>query len=261
MQRAKRIASIKSDAKKAAIEARLDNNQSALLKIAKGKGAKAQIRAISGLSKKTANAEGERSIKKDESPKAGRNSHEHGRREEKESVPETTIEQLTALWREHFLNTSWGANDSCYARGFYQDDQALTSQARIDVVEFVQNVFLGREKSSRMILYALAERQGFSKKQVRKVLRGVMYKQKKQPRSEGKRWFYLNRNKDWKEEIPVVTVAELRQRPSNVDHHPHTVTRGDAVNTEDEVVVHHQEIAEDAPSAPTVNILDDYFTF
>ena len=49
LQKARKIAGIKTEAKRAAVDAELDNNQKALLEIASAGGIKAQLKAVKRL--------------------------------------------------------------------------------------------------------------------------------------------------------------------------------------------------------------------
>ena len=80
----------------------------------------------------------------------------------------------------------------------------------MDAVTFIRDVFTGRQRSSPSSCM-LWPRIGLSKGTVRKALRQLCYHHTKDGRTPGTPWYYVNRNKYWKDETPVIREADLRE--------------------------------------------------
>ena len=250
IQRAKRIARIKPEAKQAAIDAALDNNQRALLAIAAKSGRKAQLRKIAKLTKSSddpqdkdnaaePDADGGEEVDESESqrkvPKLTSSSddqqdvgnavqsHAEGSEEadEPKSEPnpnrakpvhaETTFEQLEERWIKE-LRELWMYAPNEVRERFIAMLRRARSKAHTDYLQFVRDVFQWREKVYAKDLYALAKRRGLSKKSVRMVLNGLCYPRKRSGYGSSGRYYYRNRNVNWKEELVKISRVELMAR-------------------------------------------------
>lgn len=257
IQRAKRIARIKPEAKQAAIDAGLDNNQRALLAIAAKSGRKAQLRKVAKLTKRSDDqratdatdleAAGPEETDQPESQrkaaKQAKNSSDdqqdvgnavqsdaEGTEEadEPESQPncnsakpihaETTFDQLEEGWLKE-LRKLWMHAPNEVRERFIAMLRRARSKAHTDYVQFVRNVFQGRGKVYARELYGLAESRGLSKKSVRMVLRALCYPRRRPGYGSSGRYYYQNRNRDWKEELKIVSEAELRGQQEDSSNH------------------------------------------
>lgn len=214
IKRAIKISRIEPEAKAAAVEAGLANNQDALLKIAEAGGQKSQlkmVRELAAISNKL-NARADTAKKR---------SLKHAKRTTIESPPlqpdaeeladetVTTYNEMTALWKSH-CRASWGYLPFADRERFIEMLRRARQRARVDVVEFLSEVFHGRKKISKRDLFEFAATRGFSEDTIRKTLNGLGYKSKREGRGFGARQFFLNRERDWKEQLRVYSDAEIR---------------------------------------------------
>lgn len=214
IKRAIKISRIEPEAKAAAIEAGLANNQDALLKIAEAGGLKSQlkmVRELAAISNKL-NARGDTAKKR---------SVKHAKRTAIESPPlqpdaeeltaetVTTYNEMTALWKSQ-CRTSWAYLPFADRERFIEMLSRARQRARVDVVEFLSEVFHGREKIGKRDLFEFAATRGFSEDTIRKTLNGLGYKSKHERRGLGARQFFLNREPDWKGQLRLYSDAELR---------------------------------------------------
>lgn len=245
LARARKIARIEPEAKQAAIDAKLDNNQKALLAIARAHGRQAQLNKVAKLTKPSADqqhkdakpdSEGSEEADQPESArkvaKATNSSDEQEgagdpntdgsgevddpegqskRNKAKPTRPETTFEQLEECWQKE-LRELWMYAPNGVRERFFAMLHRARSKAHTDYLQFVRDVFHGRGKVYAKELYALAKRRGLSKKSVRMVLVGLCYPRKRSGYGSSGRYYYRNRTVDWKEELVKVSEAELRGR-------------------------------------------------
>jgi ParB-like chromosome segregation protein Spo0J len=211
LQRARLIAHIEPEAKQAAITAGLDDNQEALLAIAAANGRKAQLRKVAKLA--SPSDDDDTAVEPMADGKTAPTEKVANRRTHsaKPSHPETSFEQLEELWRKHF-SKPWAYTPFGERERFIGTLRRARSKARTDAVRFVKDVFQGREKVYARDLYALAACRGLSKKSVRMVLNGLGYHRKRSGYGSSGRYYYRNINRSWKEELPVLSVSDLRGR-------------------------------------------------
>jgi hypothetical protein len=151
------------------------------------------------------------------------------RNKAKANRPETTFEQLEERWQKE-LRELWMYASNGVRERFIAMLRRARSKAHTDYLQFVRDVFQGRGKVYAKELYALAKRRGLSKKSVRMVLNGLCYPRKRSGYGSSGRYYYRNRNVDWKEELVKVSEAELggREEDSNdVGAETDTTTRSE----------------------------------
>jgi ParB-like chromosome segregation protein Spo0J len=233
IDRAIKINRITPEAKKAAIEARLDNNQRALLKIAKAGGQKAQLRMVADLaeiSKKLnapLNRAAKRSTTEDEASKekavqspplqpaatqSATNADDTTGEETgtcRPSQKTTTFDEMVALWKSE-CRASWAYMPSRDRERFIEMLRRARRRAPADVVEFLKDVFWGREKVSKQDLFGFAATHGFATSTMRKALKQLGYRTKRKGRGWGAKSFIINPDLDWKEQVPVFSSAKLK---------------------------------------------------
>jgi ParB family transcriptional regulator, chromosome partitioning protein len=199
IQRAHTIARIKPQAKEAAIKAGLEDNQEALLAVAKAQGRKAQLRKIEVLAKsssnrrdKIADAEGTTIGKRCKAVKHGK-TPKHA---------DTTIDQLEELWKKHGREL-WKYAPFVVREEFLGTLRKAKCKAMIDAVQFVRDAFQGRKQVFVKALYVLAKRRGLSEKSVRAILKQLGYHRTRPRLDPSSGWRYRNTNKSWEDEIPV----------------------------------------------------------
>jgi ParB-like chromosome segregation protein Spo0J len=229
INRAIKINQITPEAKKAAREARLDNNQRTLLKIAKAGGGKAQLRIAAELAEisKTLNAPhvvkrsaiGGKASKETAiqspalQPHATATNADDATGEEtgtcRPSQKTTTFDEMVALWKSE-CRASWAYLPSRDRERFIEMVRRSRCRARVDVVEFLKDVFRGRREVSKPNLFGVAATHGFARGTIRKALKGLGYRTKRKGRGLGAKWFITNPDRDWKEQLHVFSNAELK---------------------------------------------------
>jgi hypothetical protein len=229
INRAIKINQITPEAKEAAIEARLDDNQSVLLKIARAGGHKAQLRMVAELaeiSKKLnapLNHAAERSATGREAsetavqspllqPDATLSAADDTTGAEigtcRPSQKTTSFDEMVALWKPE-CRASWAYLSSRDRERFIEKLRRARRKAQVDVVEFLKNVLWGREKVSKQDLFGFAATHGFAISTIQKALKALGYRTKRKSRGWGAKWFIINPDRDWKEQSPVFSGAEL----------------------------------------------------
>jgi hypothetical protein len=231
--RAIRINQITPEAKKAAIESGLDDNQGALLKIAEAGGQKAQLRKVAELAdiSKKRNAQVNRAAKRpatgDEAsaeiavrssalqPDGTQSATDADDTPGKEagtcqpSQKATTYNEMAALWKPE-CRAGWAYMPSRDRERFIEMLRRARLKARVDAVEFLQNVLRGRPRVRKRDLFGFAATHGFATSTIRKTLKGIGYRtQRKGWRREAK-WFIINPDRDWVRQQPVYSDAELK---------------------------------------------------
>jgi hypothetical protein len=232
IRRAKKIAQISPEAKKAAIKARLQNNQQALLKIAKAGGQKAQLRMVAELAEiskelraprnraaKRSRAEGDTSTAAtvrsslqaganeiaadaDDAPAEATGNHRPAHKT-------ATLEEMVSLW-EPECRARWAYLPSEDRERFIEIIRRARRRARVDVVEFLKDVFRGRQKVSKQDLFGIAAMHGFATNTIRKALKGLGYRTKRKGHGRGAKWFVINPDRRWEKYLPVISDAELK---------------------------------------------------
>ena len=79
----------------------------------------------------------------------------------------------------------------------------------MDVVEFLKEVFHGREKVSKRDLFGFAAIHVIAKSSIQKALKQLGYRSRRKGHGWGAKWFIINPDRDWKEQLPVFPSAEL----------------------------------------------------
>lgn len=214
IKRAIKISRIEPEAKAAAMEAGLANTQDALLRIAEARGQKSQLKMVRDLAAISNKLNARADTAKKPSVK-------HAKRtaigspplqpdaEEFPGETVTTYNEMAALWRSQ-CRTSWAYLPFAERERFIEMLHRARQRARVDVVEFLSEVFHGREKIGKRDLFEFAATRGFSDDTIRKTLNGLGYKSKREGRGLGARQFFLNRERDWKEQLRLHSDAEIR---------------------------------------------------
>ncbi|MGH6671791.1 MAG: ParB/RepB/Spo0J family partition protein [Xanthobacteraceae bacterium] len=218
LQRAKSIAQITPEAKQAAIDAGLDDDQTALLAIAKASSKTAQLKKVASLAKDAGNAAEEPGAegtsesvaevyaedKTDlEEPKKRR------RNKSEASHPDTTFEQIQSLWNEH-CRRAWKYLPKPERDRFIEMLSRARCKAHRDVHTFVTDVFMGRQNVYAADLYALAKKRGLPKKAVRMIVKYQHHRLKRTRQGRSGPVYYRNSNNDWKNELPKISESELK---------------------------------------------------
>ena len=234
IDRAVRIAQLPPKIKKAAKKARLDNNQRALLKIAKVKGRKAQFAKVEDLAGRSQNA----SALPKQFGKASATSHDglQGKTSNTAQSPslqsgtddaveddkstarnkttatpvkrKTSFDDLEAFWNPDGREL-WAYAPFSEREQFIEKLRRAKCKARVDVVAFVRDVFRGRQKVEKRALYALAKDKGLAKKTVREVLKLQGYRAKRKGQRSWAVWYFLNQDRNWEGQMRTVSDAKL----------------------------------------------------
>jgi ParB/RepB/Spo0J family partition protein len=209
IERAEKIDRISQDAKKAAKKVGLADNQKALLRIAEAGGRSAQLGMVAELG--------------EVSKKLNAPSHVAGA-----EVSEQTVKRTSAAWskakaRSQRVTTCDEMNALCNRdwrlawanfprrerKKFVAGLLRKKCKVRTDIVAFLHNVFLGREKIGKLSLLGFASENGLSKKSINDALRSLGYRQKRRGHGAGSQWFVYNKDRNWKGEVKVVADADL----------------------------------------------------
>jgi hypothetical protein len=246
IDRASTIDRISPEGKEAARKAGFDDNQHALLEIARCGTPKAQVKKIAELAARwqlpdtdpqhTAQGEGdvessplqppEESEDADESaddvkstrrkPKSGEpeDAEEPVEIEEKAHVahpshPETTWESLEAMWDDSGREL-WAYTPFGLRQRFMEKLRLARCKAKVDVVAFIKMAFLGWEMIPSEDLYSLAKKRGLSRAAVKNALKELGYSRKRKGHGWGSRWHRRNIDPDWKDQIPAISEKEFR---------------------------------------------------
>ena len=229
IDRAIKINQITPEVKTAAIEARLDNNQRALLKIAKAGGPKAQLRMVAELVEISEKLNAPMSLAAKGSAIGGEASKEadaHGPALEPDATQSTTnaddttatsrptqktttFDEMVALWKSE-CRESWAYLPSRDRVRFTEMLRRAMCRAQADVVEFLKDVFRGREKVSKRDVFGIAATHGFPKSSIRSALKQLGYLTKRKGQGSGAKWFVINPDSDFKEQLLEVSGAELK---------------------------------------------------
>lgn len=232
INRAKKINQITPEAKQAAIAACLDNNQRALLKVAKAGGQRAQLKMVAELAEisKELNAPRTRAAKGSTTgakvsaanaikspplqPDAAQSAIDSIDTSEEEagkcrtSQKTTTFDEMNALWKpEH--SAKWSYLPYSDRERFIEKLRRARLKARADVVQFLSDVFRGRLKVKKQDLFSFAATRGFPKGTIRKALRGLGYKSKRQGRGFGAASFVINLDREPLRYLMAFSDAEI----------------------------------------------------
>jgi ParB-like nuclease domain len=224
IRRATSISQMCPEAKTAAKRARLHNNQRALLRIAKAGTAKAQLRMVDELAAISAQISGgtdtanksqarndddsvhsvdqqtnaavsldDDSSEADDNMKQSERSH-------------TTFMQMEALWTSRY-RAAWAYLRVADRERFIELLRRRKCRAKPDILEFLRDVFRGRETLRKQELFAMAAWHGLAKRQVREAVRH--YKQQRKGYGMGSEWIIRNPDRQFGTELPVYTKAQI----------------------------------------------------
>lgn len=257
IQRAQKIARLQPQAKKAAISAGLADNQQVLLEIAKAHGGKAQLKKVALLAPPSKDQQ-DKSVElgADSNAKANE-SGRRGKHSKRPEHPETTFEQLEKLWQNE-LREPWMYAPFGVRVQFFGMLRRARCKAHTDVVQFVRDAFQGRGIVYTRDLYALAKGRGLSKKEVVRALKALCYHRKRSGYGARGRWYYLNKNLDWKEELPAIFDSELTKLTEVEDYFARgPASSRETIPAETAPTVHVKNSEEAHPSLSDET--DDYF--
>jgi hypothetical protein len=247
IKRATKIARLPSDVKAAIKQAGLDDNQDAMLTIARAGSADAQLSKVKqlkdrfeiaspaggGKSKAKAFDAADdddavsapvRPTNKDSDDdtsdeEADEESHEEIEDESEDNEQagatsttarnDTTLTELRTLWKGTGWPEVWAYTPVGTRQEFVEYIQRVRCKAPADVVAFIRRLFSGRRKLISRHMYPYARTVGLSTWALRKALRELGYKRKKQGRGPGEAWAYLNIDRHWKERAIVVPQKVL----------------------------------------------------
>ena len=220
-----KIAAISPEAKEAAKEARLDNNQRALLKIAKAGTRKAQVRKVAELAQRSqslkpqfgsahANASGRTCkappLQPGVQPTAiSAKSATTKKRPTSSPAQETTLDQMEAYWNRKGRKL-WTYLPFRDRERFIEMLRRARCKAQVDVVAFLRDVFRGRSEVGKHDLYAFAATRGLAKGVVRNTIKALGYPAKRKGWGSGAVWYFRNIDRDWKEQLRCIADEELK---------------------------------------------------
>ena len=251
ISRAVKIAGIAINAKTIAREAGLDDNQNALLRIAKVTGPMAQAKRAADLAGKLGqlipgeNGKGpdpddfegknldpgapEQKSKrtavpaviapgpKKVSPPDGDDDDQKKRDQKSKRIEPTTVETLLELWKFN-LKKPWQYAPVPVRVEFIKSIRNTKCLAAPDVVEFVYSIFQGRKKIACEDIYCVGLMRGLNRKAIRETLRDLSYPRKRE-RPENGPWYYYNKDRHWKDGFPVIRDNEISRAVASVREH------------------------------------------
>ncbi|MET4481635.1 ParB N-terminal domain-containing protein [Bradyrhizobium sp. F1.13.3] len=206
IDRAIKISQITPEAKRAARDARLDNNQRALLKIEEAGGRDAQLKKAAEFAAiaKALSAPLNRAAKSS----VGSRVAKEAVRQTQQRQRTTTFDEMLALWKQE-CRDAWRHLPAVDRERLIETIRRAPLLARVNIVEFVHDVFRGRGEIRKEHLFGIAATRGFPKSAVRKTLKGLGYESKRKGPREKPKWFFLNRDQNWMRLQPVIADAEL----------------------------------------------------
>ncbi len=196
MERSIAIDGICPKAKGATKTAELDNNQEALLEIAKQDTPHAQVKKVREL--RTTRNTRRAAVKK--------------RLAETMPVAErTTYEELLAAWDSSpNFRKAWHRTPTELRERFINEVlRGSHDNGSDEAVELVKKAFYGRRSILVQDLQRLGTRYGFDKKMIKKVIRALGYKKKRLSRVRSHPWSYMNKHRDWKDQMQVIPKEEF----------------------------------------------------
>ncbi len=223
LSRALKVAALTPEAKSKAKEAGLDNNERALLTIAKASNRKAQLKKIAELTQgggmpkvvsRSAAATNQSGNPKIQQPNKPPGSN-RGQAPETSNVAgsqqqETSLDQLEKFW-DGGGRALWAYTRFETRERFLNELRRAKCKATVDVCKFIKDVLYGRRKVEKQQLYALAAAKGISKKALRDVIQGWGIKSKRVGQRHETIWYFMNPDRDWKEGIPLIKDQELKE--------------------------------------------------
>jgi ParB-like chromosome segregation protein Spo0J len=236
--RATKIAGISAAAKDSAKDVGLDDNQKALLKIAKAGSRKAQVKKAKELGARLweaikvtgSGADSSSLVSRGNNQKAGVNGAvespplqpgsdskakesadtEDSDDENAGKVPkDTTLDELEARWKQTGGPKLWKHTPFVVRKEFTEMLLRARCAAKVDVAAFVRDVFSGRKEIYIPELNCFAKTKGISKKALNSHLRFSGYRRKKRGSQPGAPWVRLNNDRYWKDHPKTVSDADL----------------------------------------------------
>jgi len=195
MERSKAIAGIFPKTKEAIKTAKLDNNQKALLEIAEQDTPHAQAKKVRELTTRNTRRAAIKKRLPETMPVAER----------------TTYKDLLAA-RDSSPNfrKAWHRTPTETRERFINEVLRGSHDSGIDeAVELVKKAFHGRRSILVRDLQRLGRRYGFDKKIIQKVVRAFGYKKKRLSRDRNHPWSYMNKHRDWKDQMQVIPKEEF----------------------------------------------------
>ncbi len=224
LSRALKIAALSPEAKLKAREAGFDDNEHALLEIAKTNNPKIQLKKVSELEQniKKPNLGGGRvatsavkssnlTLQSPMLPNGGKNHQNPAQTPVNASKPhqETSLEQLESIWKEHGQKL-WENTPFETRKGFIDQLRRAKCKAKIDVCDFIKDVFYGRSKIQKKQLFALASKRGVSKTALTSTLKDLGFKSTKVGRGHYAPWYFTNPDRNAESQLPSITDKELK---------------------------------------------------
>jgi hypothetical protein len=123
-------------------------------------------------------------------------------------VTRRQFEQLEELWQKEFREL-WTYAPFEVRERFISMLRRARSKAPTESVRFVKDVFQGREVVYARDLYALAKSRGVSKGAVQIALKVLGHPRKRKGYWSFGQYYYRNINRNWKEELRVISDSEL----------------------------------------------------
>jgi ParB-like chromosome segregation protein Spo0J len=225
ISRSLKIAALSPEAKVKAKEAGFENNERALLTIAKSNNRKAQLKKVSELQQNiekpnlvpghSATSAVKSSGPKLQSPlqlKGGEHQQELASKPNNAAEPhqETSLEQLEMLWKEQGCQKLWANTPFETRERFIEQLRRAKCKAKLDVCDFIKNVSYGRSKVQKKQLFALATTKGISKKTLTSTLKDLGFKSKRVGRGHYATWYFTNPNRDAESQLPSISNKELK---------------------------------------------------
>lgn len=206
IERSIKISQITPEAKRVARDARLDNNQRALLKIAEARGRDAQLKKAAELREiaETLNASRNPAAKPSS---AGRVAKQAARKDNIQKRT-TTFDEMLALW-ERDCRDAWRHLPAVDRERLIETIRRTPVLARENIVEIIHDVFRGRGEVRKRHLFGIAATRGVPKGAVQKALKELGYRSKQKGNRAVTKSVYVNPNPNWITEQPIVTDAQL----------------------------------------------------
>ena len=221
MERSKAIASIYPKTKEAIKEAKLDNNQKALLEIAKEKAPNDQVKKVREL-RMTRNTR-RAAIKK--------------RLRETMPVAKRGIyKDLLAAWDSSpIFRKAWHRTPEELRERFINEVlRGSRGYSAEEAIELVKDAFVGRKSIFVQDLHRLGRRYGFAKRIIQQVIRAQKYEKKRLSWDRNHPWSYMNTYKDWKDQMIVIPKEEFADLTPYEERQPKRIVADVNVDDDDE---------------------------
>ena len=221
MERSKAIAGISPKAKEAIKEAKLHNNQRALLEIAKQGAPHDQVKKVREL--RTTRNTRRASIKK----------------QLRETVPVAKrgiYKDLLAAWdASSKLRKAWRRTPRELGERFINEVlRGSRGYSTEEAIDLVKDAFVGRKSILVQDLHRLGRRYGFNKRTIQNVARTFGYKKKRLSRDRNHPWSYMNPNKDWRN-FPIISDDKFADLRPPEEREPKPIVADVNVDNDDEV--------------------------